>query len=493
MRLRSLAVPAALAAAALGGLAAPAQAAPSDDESFVDLYLPEQVSVIQGKTKTIKAELYNAGRGDAKGTVISFTDVDPSLGLTLPAGCDATSCKIDLKAGKRGSLAITLKPTGDKLVSHFTASTGGFSSTVTVVRSTGGVDLEVDPIDDLKLNRGQAADVPIVVRNAGSETVDAIGLTLVAQPGLEALTSYRNCVTEVEGEKIPGVLCFFQQKFTPGTTFTVPSATPVKIKLRTDAGGPYTYSAAVSAVGVKGSVAGALTAGTGPVLTLEARRKAAVGVPDDSQVPDDLNEDDNIAVFGVEAGKSAADSAAVGGAFTGAIGDTTTVKVGLRNLGPTSIVPAAVEWYQTIRVTVPTGLKLTEVDEACFPGDGIPAGPDGIEGDSHISGRVYTCLPDSVEKGQQALFTFTGVITEEKVTAGSVTVDGGPQDGNAKNNTAALTLKLTGGGQGGGDDGPSLPVTGAPTGWVALGGALLLLAGGAVAYFFRRRRIVTTI
>ncbi|XVU25712.1 LPXTG cell wall anchor domain-containing protein [Actinoplanes sp. CA-054009] len=496
MRLRSLAVPAALAVAALGGLAAPAQAAPSDDVPFVDFYLPEQVSVIQGKTKTIKAELFNAGTADAKGVVMSFTGVDPSLGLTLPAGCEATSCKIDLKAGKRANLAITLKPTGDKLVSHFTATVDGFSSDVTVVRSTGGVDLEVDPIDDLKLNRGQSTDVPIVVRNTGSETVDSIGLAVVAEDGLETLTKYRNCLTEVEGEKIPGVLCFFQQEFAPDTTFTVPAATPVKIKLRADAGGPYTYSAAVSAVGVKESVADALAAKTGPVLKLEAQRKAAVEIPDDSQVPDDLNEDDNVAYFGVEVGKSAADSAAVGGAFSGAIGDETTVEVGVRNLGPTSVVPSTFDWFQTVQVTVPTGLKLTEVDDACFPGRGVPADFDGIDKDSNINGRVYTCLPgDALRKGGESLFTFTGTITEEKVTAGSVTVDGGPQDGNAKNNKAALTLKLTGGGQGGGDneDEPGLPVTGAPTGWVALGGALLLLAGGAAAYLFRRRRIITTI
>ncbi|XVV13012.1 LPXTG cell wall anchor domain-containing protein [Actinoplanes sp. CA-131856] len=495
MRLRSFAIPAALAAVALGGLAAPAQAAPSDGEPFVDFYLPEQVSVIQGKTKTFNAELFNAGQGDAKGVVMTFSDVDPSLGLTLPAGCDATSCKVDLKAGKRANLAITLKPTGDKLVSHFTATVEGYSTDVTVVRSTGGVDLEVDPIDDLKINRGQSADVPVVVRNSGSETVDSIGLAVVAEDGLEVLTKYSNCLTEVEGEKIPGVLCFFQQEFAPDTTFTLPAATPVKVKLRADAGGPYTYSAAVSAIGVKDSVADALAARTGPVLKLEAQRKAAVEIPDDSQVPDDLNEDDNVAYFGVEAGKSAADSAAVGGAFTGAIGDEATVEVGVRNLGPTRIVPTTFEWYHAVHVTVPTGLKLTEVDDACVPGRGAPADFDGIDKDSNINGRVYTCLPgDGLAKGEEALFTFTGTITEEKVTAGSVTVDGGQQDGNAKNDKAALTLKLTGGGQGGGDeDEPGLPVTGAPAGWVALGGALLLLAGGAAAYLFRRRRIITTI
>ncbi|MEV4344955.1 LPXTG cell wall anchor domain-containing protein [Actinoplanes sp. NPDC049596] len=492
MRLRSLAIPAAIAAVALGGLAAPAQAAPFDEEPFVDFYVPEQVTVIQGKAKTVQVELVNLGQAPAKDVAVTFSDVDAGLGLTLPAGCDATSCKVDLKPGKVTNLAITLKPTGGKLVSHFTVSAGGWDSEVTVLRSTGGVDLEVAPIADMKLNRGQAKDVPIVVRNAGSETVDSIGLALVSEPGVEALTKYRNCVTEVEGEKIPGVLCFFPQEFAPDTTFTVPSATPVQLKLRTDAGGPYTYGAAVSAIGVKDSVADALAAKTGPVLKLEAKRTSAVDIPDDSQVPDDLNEEDNVAFFGVEAGKSAADSAAIGGAFTGAIGDETTVKVGVRNLGPTSVVPLIEDWYAAVHVTVPTGLKLTNVDPACVPGIGVPEDFDGVDKETNIDGRVYTCLPGELPKGGQSLFTFTGTITEEKVTAGSVTVDGGVQDGNAKNDKAALTLTLTGGGQGGGDDEGGLPVTGAPAGWVALGGALLLIAGGVAAYVFRRRHIVTS-
>ncbi|GAA0521584.1 hypothetical protein Ade02nite_64160 [Paractinoplanes deccanensis] len=494
MSLRSLAIPAALAAVALGGLAAPAQAAPAETEPLVGVYLPEQIAVIQGKSKTVRAEIQNYSSVTAKGVVLEFKGVDPSLGLTLPAGCEATSCKLgDLAGGQKRTIAVTLKPTGDKIVSSFTANVGAFETETTVVRSAGGVDLEVDPIGDLKIARGQSANVPVVVRNTGSETLDQIGLVMLAEPGLEPLTDYSNCVTELDDEELGGVICFFKQEFAPGATFTLPAGSPMKIKVRADAGGPYKYQGAVAAIGVKDGAADALAAKPGPKLTLEAKRTAGeVDVPDDEDVPEDINSDDNIALFGVSLGKSVADSTAIGGTFAGAVGDTKTVKVGVRNLGPTSVVPLTDDWFPAVLVSVPAGVKLTKVDEFC-----LPAGADEFSKEfGTVSGLDYICLPESgMGKGQQNLFTFTGVITGTSSAAGSVTVDGGPQDNNAKNDKAALALKVTGtGGQGGGEgDGEGLPVTGAPTGWVALGGALLLLAGAAAAYTFRRKRIITTL
>jgi LPXTG-motif cell wall-anchored protein len=474
---------------ALGGLAAPAQAAPPDDEPFVDIYMPEQVTVIQGKTKTVHAELYNTSDVDVKNVVLKFGDVDANLGLTLPSNCAADSCQIgEIKAGARQVFTFTLKPTGDKVVSHFTASVGQIESEVTVVRSTGGVDLEVDPIDDMKLAHGQSADVPITVRNTGSEPVDSIGLIVVAEPGIETLTKYKNCVTEIEGEQIGGVICLFEQEFAPDTTFSLPSATPVKIKVSPDAGGPYTYVTAVSAIGVNDELADSLAAKTGPVLKLEERRKAADIT--DGVAPDDLNEEDNVALFGVTVGKTSADSAAVGGTFAGSIGDTKSIKVGVRNLGPTSVIPGTIDWSASIDVTIPAGVKLTEVDENCLPAGTDPDEDWDYKEGGEIVGLEYTCLPDEgLAKGAESLYTFTGTLTEEASSAGSVVVSGGPQDSNAGNDKAAITVKLTGGGQGGGDGG-GLPVTGAPAGWVALGGALLLLAGGVAAYVFRRRRTV---
>ncbi|WP_164842272.1 LPXTG cell wall anchor domain-containing protein [Actinoplanes solisilvae] len=80
---------------------------------------------------------------------------------------------------------------------------GEFTSEVTVIRSTGGVDLEIAPIKDLKLGRGESAALPITIQNAGSEAVDTVGVAVAGEFGLTALAAYRNCLPleELEGEE----------------------------------------------------------------------------------------------------------------------------------------------------------------------------------------------------------------------------------------------------------------------------------------------------
>ena len=168
------------------------------------------------------------------------------------------------------------------------------------------------------------------------------------------------------------------------------------------------------------------------------------------------------------------------------------MEVGLRNLGPTTMIPYSPDysWLPSVQVTIPTGVKLTGVDIDCVPGTD-PTDWD-FEYAGTVDGRVYTCFSqeEGVRVGEKLAFSFTGKLTGEKSTAGSIVVDGGVQDTNAKNDKAAITVSLKGdsGGQGAG-----LPITGAPTGWVALGGAALLVAGGVAAFVFRRRRVITTL
>jgi len=491
MRLRPIALPAAAAVLVLGGLAAPAQAAPEDEGPFVGVMIPEQISVIAGKTKTVRAEVLNIGEETVKDVVVSFTNVDPAVQLTLPAGCDATSCQVgDLEANGSKTLSITVAVTGDQLVSGFDVSVGPYTSPVSVVRSAGGVDLELEPIKELKLKRGQSTALPITVHNTGSEPVDSVGLLVLGEKGLTAYGDYSNCLSLYElDEEIdqPGVICKFDEEFTPGSTFQVPAASPVKIGLDKDAGGPYTYLGAVLAVGVNDEDAALLAKKkTGKVLSLDAVSKAS-GITD-GDGPEDINAEDNIAEFGVAVGKSSADSAAIGTTVTGAGGDRKTLEVGVRNLGPTTVIPISddFEWFPSVRVSIPAGVKLSEVDENCMP----VGGEEDFPKPGFVDGQDYLCVPElGLGVGETTTFAFTGTLTGDKSNPGSVVVDGGVQDGNAKNDKAAITVALTGaGGEGGG-----LPVTGAPTGWVALGGALLLLAGGVAAFVFRRRRIVTTL
>jgi len=287
-----------------------------------------------------------------------------------------------------------------------------------------------------------------------------------------------------------GLLCLFEEEFAPGSTFRVPAASPVKIRVNKDAGGPYTYGAAAVAVGVTADDAAVLARKkTGRVLSLDALTKAS-DLEDDAE--SDINPEDNIAVFGVSVGKSVADSAAIGASFQGAVGDTSTVEVGLHNLGPTSVITSSddLTWLPSVHVTIPAGVKLTEVAFDCLPGDDV-AGWDFANAGT-VDGLDYTCFPEmGAQVGEKVTFAFTGELTGAKSAAGSAVVDGGVQDANAKNDRAAISIALTGDGSGG--QGGGLPITGTPTGWVAIGGAVLLLAGAVAAFVFRRRRVVTTL
>jgi LPXTG-motif cell wall-anchored protein len=490
-------LPAAATVLALTGLTAPAHADTTVEPPVVAVVVPEQVAVIEGHTKTVTATLVNAGKVAAKDVVLTFgsteNPVDPGVGLGLPAGCDKGNCAVgDLAAGARKKFTFTLAPTaGSDLTSTFDVNVGGagglvgIGSPLTVVRAKGGVDIEVAGIDDMKLDRGQSKEVPIVVHNAGTEEVSGIAVSLFAQEGLEALGAFRNCDDASEAG-IGLITCFFEQKLPAGSTFTMPSATPLKVRVAADAGGPFDYQAAVIAVGVTKDDLDSLARKPGPTLRLESLKTVAAGDEDDEDDGDDLNEDDNLALFTVAVGKAAADSAAVGGTFSGAVGDSATVEVGLRNLGPAATIPPGITWVQTVKVTIPTGIELSKVDENCLAGTDPSAGEFGEPGD--ISGRVYTCIVvRRVTKGGKATFSFTGTIAEGAHKAGSIVVDGGVQDTVKANDRAAITVKLTGGGEGGG-----LPVTGAPAAWLALGGAVLLLGGAAAFGLARRRRVITT-
>lgn len=494
MRLQRLAAGFGISVAALGLLSTPAQAAPSDVVPTVEVEVPQQIAVIAGHTKSVRAEVYNSGTVEAKGVYLKFGSakfpVDPSVGFVLPKGCDDNGCTVgDLAPGAHETYTFTLSPsaqTAENLKSTFAVTVGGATGVigdeaeVTVVRAAGGIDLEVGSIDDMTLNRGQAKNVPVVVSNAGSKDVDGIGLIFIGQEGLEAVSKYRNCEVD-NSEGIASAVCEIDQKFPAGAVYTLPAATPLQVKLASDAGGPYTYGAALAAVGLTASTQDELAAkaagSTGPTLKLQATDGL------DGDIDDDLNPDDNVVAFGVKAGRSVADSAAAGATFSGSVGDVRTVKVGVRNLGPTTVVPLSDDWVQTVRVTVPTGITLSKVDKQCLPGTDIND-DDLLDKLGQVDGRVYTCLVfDSLGVNQQALFSFTGKIGDGAHTGGTVVADGGVQDSNKANNTAAIKVEVK--------STVALAVTGTPTGWVALGGALLLIAGIVTMLVVRRRRIVT--
>jgi LPXTG-motif cell wall-anchored protein len=103
----------------------------------------------------------------------------------------------------------------------------------------------------------------------------------------------------------------------------------------------------------------------------------------------------------------------------------------------------------------------------------------------------YLCLLEEgkTEAKASTLFDFTfEVRANPSAAAGRVGINEEifteyPIDRDARNDTAAISVQLSGG-QGGG-----LPVTGANAGLLGAGGALLLLAGAAGLLLVRRRRV----
>jgi hypothetical protein len=502
MRLRALTSSFALmGAVAAAGLALPAQAAEgTGDFAFAGIFSSETVTVINGQSKTVKFDIYNLGNTAARDVRLTFGSarkpISADLGFTAPAGCVANACDIgDLKPGQRRSVKFTVKPTSSGAADPartiaLATSIGGKASdetSITVVRTNkGGVDLEVDDIADLTLKQGGSAEVPVSIRNTGNKDVTALGLVVLAPFGLKPELDYSNCEQDPE---ISGFVCVFNDTLAAGGAFTLPDNTPLRVKVPTDAAGPYDYPVYVAAVGLTEKYVfdfAKRTAGaTGAELKLEAVAGLSAKEP---EAVEDLNEEDNFAEFAVSVPKTLADGAAVGGVFKGAVGDTSTIKVGVHNLGPSATIPLSLTAVQYAHVKVPTGVALTEVDERCMPGTSI----DDID----ITGRELSEITDlvcivleSVPDNGRHLFVLTAEILDApERKAGFIKIGGSLQDTKNGNDKAAVTVELTAGGEGGG-----LPITGAPAGLIAGGGAALLAAGLIAFRLARRRRIVTVV
>ncbi|MEV4703566.1 hypothetical protein [Actinoplanes sp. NPDC049316] len=502
MRLHSFlgrsALPLALIGLATMGAALPAHADPGDDRPEVGVYVPERVVTVDSKTKTVEFVVSNESDVKAEDLVAGFGSADDpvpaSLVLTPPQGCtDTSACKLgDLEPGDFRSVKFQVQPTGAlpalgasfPIVVRDASSTWQAAAQVTVVRAEAGVDLEMGAVEDIKLAPGRSAKVPVVVRNAGNRTVDSVAIILAGTPFISFPATYSNCLAV---EELEGTACFFDQPLGPDEVLTVSDATPLKVKVAADAPGPADYLGAVFATDpddleladlAAQKVAAAPKASQLKLVRMPKQRTAAAAAQGG-----DLNGWDNATTFRVKVSSNPADSAAVGATFAGAVGETRTVQVGVRNNGPAATMGPFQGWITSAMVEIPKGVALTKVDEDCFAmSDGAPEDMEP----GKVRGRAYVCFTlDSVKKGDKALFSFTGRITGDS-PAGSVTVDGGDQDPVKSNDVAPITVELTAGGSGGG-----LPVTGSPAGLLAGGGALLLAAGAVAFVTARRRRIVT--
>lgn len=502
MRLHSFlgrfSLPVALIGLATIGLTLPAQADPADERPLVDVFVPDEIVTIEGKSKTVEFAVVNGGATTAEGLIASFGSDDrpipSSLEVTPPQGCtDLRSCELgDIAPGDVKTFTFKVERdaglpelsgaefpifVGDRTAQWYV------STDVSVLRVKAGVDLEVGAVDPIKLAPGKSATVPVAVRNTGNRPVDRVTVVLAGEDFLSFPATYSNCVP-IEG--LAGTACFFDEPLGPDEALTVSGATPLRVKAAADAPGPADYFAAVFATHVDADLGIAVRAAKRVADAPKSRQLELVD-PRRAAADDDaeLNGWDNVAAFEVKVSRNPADTVAVGATFAGAVGETRTVEVGLRNDGPAATFGPFQGWIAGAMVTIPAGVGLTKVDENCFAmSEEEPAGDEP----GQVHGREYVCLtPENVKRGEEVLFSFTGRITGAS-PAGSVVVDGGEQDPEKSNDTAAIAVKLTAGGSGGG-----LPVTGAPAGLLAGGGALLLAAGAVAFVTARRRRIVTVV
>jgi hypothetical protein len=404
----------------------------------------------------------------------------------------------DLAPGERKAYSFTLTPTKDlpatgvvlSLSVHDAGGQWHQATTVTVLPASPGIDLETAHIPDIRLAAGRSAVLPIAVRNNGNKATHSIAIAIAAPRHISFPTRYSNCV---DVDDLPGVICVFDLTLPPGAVFTVSPTTPLTIAADRDAPGPADYYSGMSAYGLDDGgtdarLAAAAKASDRPGTKLTLVPAARTLDVDQSE----LNDWDNTVSFFVKVALNPADSVAIGDAFEGRIGDTRTIKIGFRNDGPATVLPASRQWRHAAKVRIPSGVKLTKVDEDCVPdGDGEPS----WDRPGQISGHDYLCLASApLAPGAKQLFSFTAKIENgANEDEGSITVDGGVQDLKPGNNVATVQVKPAGdngGGGTGGGSGGGLPITGAPAGRTAGAGLLLVLTGALALVLTRRRRTV---
>jgi hypothetical protein len=482
---RRVLLPPLAAGLALSGLALPAQAEPALDFPILFLDLTDTITVADGLSKTVSFEISNMGGAAAENVVIGFGPVPAALGFVPPAGCSATACKLSkLPAGGRHAYRFTVKPAASAALTssfHVTVAAEGEEMDdveVRVVRTTKpGVDLEIGALEDLTLGRGESATLPVTVRNTGNLKSGTLGLVLGGEDTLEPdMDRYRNCERDAD---VGGVICVLDDSLAPGESAALSTATPAKIAVRSDAPGPAQFYADAVVVGLTDKYVAGFTkrnAGrTGDELTL--RKTASTARFGDGDVTDDLNPDDNIALFTVTTPTAPADSKALGGVFRGAAGERVTAQIGLQNLGPFPTVGLSGQSAGYVHVKLPSGVTLVDPDPMCLPG----TSPTDVDFEG-AAGRDWVCLALArVPKGGKATFAFTAEIQDGDHDGGYVQVYGGKQDTVHTNDKAALTV----------DTGDSLPITGPSTGPLAAAGAILLAAGLVLFRATRRRRIIT--
>jgi LPXTG-motif cell wall-anchored protein len=416
------------------------------------------------------------------GAVITCTLADP---VELEGGTNLLpllAVQVDAKAGaaqdSTGELKFTVRADDGPVVST--------KSSVTIGEGVDLADFETKPVP---VAPGATVSPDLRVANVGEKAAHGVVLVMLGwDSSLRAGDGFGNCTYGLL------TVCTFDDELATGTTYEL--STPMRLKMPADAapgstataiGSWYTPSDFKELLDtIPGSTGGALgPKGTGPAVQLRAVAAKKTARLTGGQV--DTNPDNNVLVSEVVvSGSRTIDLAAVGATVTGTAGDRVHTRIGFVNNGPGTLYhwtfdnndPATV-------VTVPAGLRVTDVDDRCST---LPSPVGGDTADD------YLCFADADRTKAKArvLYDFTFQVRDHASDAtGQVQVDTGVDgadglpDRDKTNDTAAIEVNLSGGsGSGGG-----LPVTGANAGLLGAGGVALLLAGALGLLLVRRRRM----
>ncbi|MFI1222772.1 MULTISPECIES: peptidase [unclassified Streptomyces] len=493
----SLAAAGLLAATALAGAGAPAQAA---DVPVLALGGPAETALHpypqsgEPQQSTVGFTVDNPGTDEDDETEFTVTfDLSGIAGVADTAVEDTSDCEVTgakavctdrgIWPGSRGidDLLLTAaqgSEEGDTGTITVTGQSKGATFTPFTTRVTvGGADLVMEELPfTTETNPGDEQQAPITFTNRGTRAADGVLLGLVYSRGLDIPQRYANCEYSEDDPGLPGVgwttaLCSVEGSFEAGETYTL--ATPLTIEVTTRAFyDTFIYrihedSAAQRAAQRAGAP---FERGAGGVLkAVPVKAPAKKGT---AARGGDLNPQDNQHEADFRT-KNTADFVAYGDKVAGAEGSTVRADIGFRNEGPAWIgYIRSGEPVATLDFTVPRGATVTAKPDRCRA---VTADGKYREDQKSPAPRYICETSMTVKDGGGLDLPFELRIDKSMVGAeGAVTVRNTwlqdpklPFDPKPANNTAYLILNGEGegsdsGGSTGGSGEPSTPPTSAP-------------------------------
>ncbi|MFD5033363.1 LAETG motif-containing sortase-dependent surface protein [Streptomyces sp. NPDC058405] len=330
---------------------------------------------------------------------------------------------------------------------------------------------DIKPITGVK--PGSPVDLPVTVVNKGTTTVEKVWIKYTATRGLAFPEVPSNCQKQYVGayDEMPErwiAICAFDQAVKPGVAYTPQK--PFAVKAEKHA---FDDEMWVTVTDYEPSPDENSTPfpGTAPEIELVESPTGGTGSTDRFRVP----------VTSV----NTADYEVTGAALRGKTGDTVTMKVTFTNTGPGWVWSKPGTPWTSVLVTLPAGTSVVKPDFYC-----------------KAKGKVYNCglTTRPQEHLETATFTFKLKIDKKVAGAkGSVALSNRklPFDPDKANDTAPITVEVTGGepgatggttggpdggsGSTGGSSGGSTGSTGSTGGSSSAGGAGSATTGGALA------------